>query len=274
MNLFPPAKAELFTSEGRNATGQLTFGGEPKVMLDSRAAESGRTKQSRSWFMKENTATASESPPDEYGSASEIEASTYAKELRTLGQDLEAHNLSSLDLEIEGGFYVIRGTAKPLKASESSLPQFLADLVYNFSFSSSQPNSTCEINLRYSPKDIEQLEAQGRARRKESRKMPDPFSLSQILRGAGSYLDARTETYLEGITVKEQFVCLRYKTADGRLEQAKQDIEYFYNYWIKMYLRRSNRPKLPPPNDPSLTVAWDSINKRLELTPCRFSNFI
>ena len=66
---------------------------------------------------------------------------------------------------------------------------------------------------------------------------------------------------------------LRYKTGEGRLEQAQQDVEYFYNYWVKMYLRRIDRPKLPPPNDPSLIMAWDTINKRLSLTPSRFSNF-
>jgi hypothetical protein len=123
------------------------------------------------------------------------------------------------------------------------------------------------------PKDIEQLESQGRAKRKESHHMPDPYSLSQILRGAGSYLDTRSGTYLVGIAVKDQWMTLRYKTAEGRLEQAQQDVEYFYNYWVKMYLRRSGRPKLPPPNDPSLIVEWDIINQRLSLTPSRFSNF-
>jgi hypothetical protein len=225
--------------------------------------------------MKENTATADERLPvhpfDRLGPVSET--FSYSKELRAIGQDLEAHNLLSLDLEMEDGFYVVRGKTRASKAAESAFGRFLRIFVYGFSSASGQPNSTSEIDFGYSPKDIKLLESQGRAKRKESHHMPDPYSLSQILRGAGSYLDTRTGTIPLGITVKDQWMTLRYKTAEGRLEQAKQDVEYFYNYWVKMYLRRSDRPKLPPPNDPSLTIAWDSINKRLSLTPSRFSNF-
>jgi hypothetical protein len=92
--------------------------------------------------------------------------------------------------------------------------------------------------------------------------MPDPYSISQILRGAGNYLDNRDETSLVGITIKDRWVTVRYKTAEGRLEQAKQDLEYFYDYWVKMYLRRSNRPKFPVLDDPSLIVTWQGIKKR------------
>ena len=227
--------------------------------------------------MKENTTTAVRRLPvptfDRLGLASDIETFSYAKELRAIGQDLEAHNLLSLDLEMEDGFYVVRGKARASKAAESSFARFLRVFVYGFSSASGQPNSTSEIDFRYSPKNIKQLESQGRAKRKESRHMPDPYSLSQILRAAGSYLDTRTGTNPLRITVKDQWMTLRYKTGEGRLEQAQQDVEYFYNYWVKMYLRRSGRPKLPPCNDPSLIVEWDIINKRLSLTPSRFSNF-
>ena len=62
-----------------------------------------------------------------------------------------------------------------------------------------------------------------------------------ILRGAGSYLDNREVTTLMGISLRGKWVTVSYQTAKGRLEQAQQDLEYFYDYWVKMYLRRSNR---------------------------------
>jgi hypothetical protein len=229
--------------------------------------------------MKEKTAMADEVLPvqtfDTPGYGSNINSFSYARVLRALGQDLEAHNLSSLDLEVDAGLYVVRGKVRASEASELSFARVVRDLISNFSFASGQSNSSSrtEIGLRYSPKDIEQLESQGRAKRKESHHMPDPYSLSQILRGAGSYLDKRTETYLVEITIADQWTILRYKTADGQVEQMKQDVEYFYNYWVKMYLHRSNRPKLPPSNDSSLIVEWDMINERLRLTPSQFSNF-
>ena len=205
------------------------------------------------------------------GPTSDIEAFTYAKELRALGQDLEAHNLLSVALEMEDGFYAVWGKVRASKAAQSWFARFLR--VFTYSSASSQPNSPSEIDLRYTPKDIEQLESRGRAKRKESHHMPDPYSLSQILRGVGSYLDNRSGAYPVGITVKDQWMTLRYVDAKGQLEQTQQDIEYFYNYWIKMYLRRSDRPKLPPSNDSSLIMEWDAINKRLRLVPSRFSNF-
>jgi hypothetical protein len=168
---------------------------------------------------------------------------------------------------------MVRGKLPASAATEPSFARAVCDFIRNFNFASGAAKSTCQIDLRYSPEDIQQLEFEGRAKRKESHQMPDPFSLSQILRGAGSYLDKRTETNLVGITVEDQWMTLRYKTQDGRLEEAKQNVEFFYNYWVKMYLRRSNRPKLPPPNDPSLIVQWDIINRRLSLIPTRFSNF-
>jgi hypothetical protein len=91
--------------------------------------------------------------------------------------------------------------------------------------------------------------------------MPDPYSLSQILRGAGSYLDNRDVTELMGISLKGKWVTVSYQTAEGRLEQAQQDLEYFYDYWVKMYLRRSNRAKLPPPSDPTVLVTWKGIQR-------------
>jgi hypothetical protein len=224
--------------------------------------------------MKENTATAGEHLHVQTFArlrpASDIRTFSYARELRALGQDFEAHNLLSVDLAIEAGVYVVRGKARASKTAESSFARFLR--LFTYSSASDQPSSISQIDLRYTPEDIEQLESQGRAKRKESHHMPDPFSLSQILRAAGSYLDNRTKTYLVRITSKDQWMTLRYKNGDGRLEQTQQDVEYFYDYWVKMYLRRSDRPKLPPPNDPSLIMEWDAINKRLSFIPSRFSN--
>jgi hypothetical protein len=91
--------------------------------------------------------------------------------------------------------------------------------------------------------------------------MPDPYSLSQILRGAGSYLDNRDVTELVGISLKDKWVTVSYQTAEGGLERAQQDLEYFYDYWVKMYLRRSNRAKPPRPSDPTVLVTWRGIQR-------------
>ena len=50
------------------------------------------------------------------------------------------------------------------------------------------------------------------------------------------------------------------------LLQAQQDLEYFYDYWVKMYLRRSNRIKPAAPSDPTVLVAWKSLQPSAALS--------
>ena len=117
------------------------------------------------------------------------------------------------------------------------------------------------IDLRFSSDDIERFDVCGRIKRQDGEKMPDPYSISQILRGTGSFLDHREGTRLVAISLKGKWVTLRYQTAAGRREQAEQDLEYFYDYWVKMYLRRSNRAKPPALSDAGVIVPWRGVNR-------------
>jgi hypothetical protein len=191
---------------------------------------------------------------------SDNETWSYAKELRTLGQVLEAHQLSSVELEVESGVYFVRGKATVAKAAESSLAKLVHDFVFGPA-PASKPREDSDLKLRYTANEIKQLDGEGQSKRKDAGKTPDPHSLSQVLRGAGAYLDEK-RTSLVGITVRDRWITIRYKTADGTLEKAKQDIEYFFNYWVKMYCRRKNRAKSAPPNDPTLVVTWEGIKKQ------------
>jgi hypothetical protein len=123
-----------------------------------------------------------------------------------------------------------------------------------------------QVKLSYSRAEIEALDALERAKRKEATRMPDPYAASQILRGVGTFLDNRHATAVLGITYRDQWVTVLYKTADGRVEQEKQDLEYFYDYWVKMYLRRSNRPRPDQPSEPTLYVEWEENAKAHRLS--------
>ena len=74
--------------------------------------------------------------------------------------------------------------------------------------------------------------------------MPDPQALSQILRSAGAYLDTRKGSSLIGIMMRERDMTIRFETTSRRLEEMRQDIDYFYDYWVKMYLRRNKRSQV------------------------------
>ncbi|HTN71328.1 MAG TPA: hypothetical protein VMO00_09585 [Methylomirabilota bacterium] len=190
-------------------------------------------------------------------SASRGETWCYAKELRALGQALERRQIDCVDLDVESGVYFVRGKAKVVVAA---WPSFAKLIRFAFGGESASKDGG-EVKLRYTSNEIQQLDDEARMKRQDGSKTPDPFSLSQVLRGAGSYLDNK-QTSLVGITITGRWITLRYRTVEGRLEQAKQDLEYFFNYWVKMYLRRKNRAKLPPPSDPTLIVTWEGIKKQ------------
>jgi hypothetical protein len=201
---------------------------------------------------------------NETGAKPPFPKSSYARDLRAVGQELEARHLFSLDLELEDGLYIVRGKVTASKYAESSFSAFLKDqLAAIGSVLRGKARPTIyEIDLRYKPQDVEQLDSKGRARRRNAERIPDPYSLSQKLRGVGSFLDYRPETTLTGVSVEDRWVTVRYKTAEGRIEQAKQDVAYFYNYWVKMYLRRESRDGLSFPDDPTVVVNWGITEKR------------
>jgi hypothetical protein len=66
--------------------------------------------------------------------------------------------------------------------------------------------------------------------------------LPQLLRSTGCYLDRKSGISLSGIAVKNRWVTVSYVTAEGRIERTKAAPDFFYDYWIKMYLRRRDLP--------------------------------
>lgn len=183
----------------------------------------------------------------------------FAHQLRALGQALEKFSFSAFDLELRSGTYLVTGTAISNEQVKFSFSRFVRELLRGSKARATVRCSDNQIDLRFTPEEIEGFDLSGKVNRKDPDKMPDPYSISQILRGAGSFLDNHSVTALVGISLQGRWVTVNYQTAEGRLEQAKQDLEYFYDYWVKMYLRRSNRAKLPPPSDPTVLVTWQGI---------------
>ena len=97
------------------------------------------------------------------------------------------------------------------------------------------------IDLRYDLEEIAKLDYLARCKRSKISPLPDPYSLSHILRSAGAYLDGRKNSSLIGISLQDQGVTIRFETAEGHPEEAKQSLQYFYDYWVKMYLRRGSQ---------------------------------
>jgi hypothetical protein len=205
---------------------------------------------------------------DPTGEKTKLQKNSYARELRAVGQALEARHVFSLDLELKGGLYVVRGKVIAADYAQSSFSGFIQDFVSGVGsvLTGGPRRSIYEIDLSYQPEEIEELDSKGRAHRCNGDRNPDPYGLAQKLRGIGSFLDYRPETTLTGISVEDRWVTVRYRTAEGRIEQAKQDVTYFYNYWVKMYLRRSTRASLTVPDESPVVVQWGVTKKQRTLS--------
>jgi hypothetical protein len=189
-----------------------------------------------------------------------------AKQLRALGQALERFKFSAFDLELKRGIYMVTGRAMTAERIRFSFSRFLSELFHGVMPHTTLTYTQDQTHLRFSTDEIEGFDVRGRVKRQDSTKMPDPYSISQILRGAGAYLDNREGTRLSGISLRGKWVTVTYETSQGQIEEANRDLEYFYDYWVKMYMRRSNRAKLPAPSEPTLFVTWERIQKAHSLT--------
>jgi len=185
--------------------------------------------------------------------SSEAQKFSYARTLRTLGYALESYRFLAFEIRVENDDYVIKGSVPPAERNKSSFLRSLQDLFSNPSASSGE--ATQEIELRYSIGEIHNLDARERAQRVESPEIPDPHSLSQLLRCVGCYLDKRINDKLVDVTVKERWVTIIHRSRDGQLLKTRRDIEYFYDFWVKMYIQRSSRPSEPAPSEPTFFTA-------------------
>jgi hypothetical protein len=182
---------------------------------------------------------------------------SYADELRALGQALEPQGLVSVDLQAKGGDYLVRGWAHSRQEPRPYLLGRMEEMVVSaLRGKSGTPMQVSEFVYQFPPERIQQLHREGRKKRVDGNQTPDPCRLSQILRSAGCYIDSKLEISLSGIAIKDRWVTVSYVTAAGRVEQTKAALDFYYDYWIKMYLRR---------RDPTDTASPDGRSPRAAL---------
>ena len=174
-------------------------------------------------------------------------ASSYARDLRVVGQLLDRRQIISAELVCVADAYIIRGIQKPNGDSRFSR-RFMTGLQAILHRDFRRTLRSRIINLRYDLEEIVKADYLARCKRSDISPLPDPYSLSHILRSAGAYVDGRKNSSLIGISLQDRWVTIRFETAEGNPEEAKQDLRYFYDYWVKMYLRRGSQGKMSGSN--------------------------
>jgi hypothetical protein len=180
--------------------------------------------------------------PSQMSDLDQTPASSYARDLRVVGQLLERRHITSADLVFVADAYIIRGIQK-VSGDSRFFGYFLRrsmrrlHAILNGDLSS----HSGVINLRYDLEEIVKADYLARCKRSDISALPDPYSISHILRSAGAYLDGRKNSSLIGISLQDPWVTIRFETAEGNPQQTKQNRQHFYDYWVKMYLRRASQ---------------------------------
>jgi hypothetical protein len=122
----------------------------------------------------------------------------YAQSLRCIGQDLESLNLRAVELKYQGGAYLIQGWYKGT-------------------------SSSVDLEKRYTPDDLNKMDKEAKTRRRHLGRMSNPFSLSEVFRFAGQYVDRISGRLIriswQNQSEKIQSVTIQYDACDNEQKE-------------------------------------------------------
>src|SRR2546425_6110524 len=122
--------------------------------------------------MKQNTAentTVLVAERDTKSTTPALDHREFAKELRALGQAIEKFSFSTFNLQIDSGIYVVTGRAtSPLENVKFSFSRFVRELLRGADPTPTLTTTVGQIDLRFSPEEIEKFDVRGRVKRLRS----------------------------------------------------------------------------------------------------------
>ena len=178
------------------------------------------------------------------------ETANYSQPLRAVGQALELLNIESFEIEPDGEDFLVRGKAKVDAGIEQPIEQSKVRHIWGFlpgeedsqlgTSLPPRPATVTRIELRYTPRDIERLEAEGQARRIDSQRTADAASLSQFLRTIGAYVYQKYARLLK-IARNGDTAIVKYELSSGREGEEVLSVSDLYDFWVRMYMKRADR---------------------------------
>jgi hypothetical protein len=142
----------------------------------------------------------------------------YSSALRSIGQALERADIEAFDLQCANDEF-------RLQCGDPTSPYLSL------------------IELRYSLKDIEYLEVEGRAQRGDSFRTVNFDGLPQILRTLGCYVDNRGGDLLRicnsDASAPDGSIKIEYTSGDGQLQAEELSMASIYQHSVRMYQERT-----------------------------------
>jgi hypothetical protein len=145
--------------------------------------------------------------------------------------------MESFSLAMEGDTVIVRGRKHRDQAVDNLSRRGFWQLF--------RSNRTAEVGewesveLRYTPEQLSHMDDEGRSKRGNSGS-PDAHSASQIVRAVGALVDQK-EARLMSVRKDQEKIDIEYETPlKGRVTE-DFTVATLYEYWVRMYLKRSNR---------------------------------
>ena len=153
---------------------------------------------------------------------------SYDRQLRSIGQSLEAQRIQVFELSRQGENYLVRG--EPEK--ETSLMATLR------SWQKRLRHEGLTTALTYTVQDIDELDLQGSANRTKSNRLPDFHSLPNTLRTVGAYLDRKNAELLE-LHKKQLSYTILSRNQAGYPELEERSLGSLYELFVTLHGKRS-----------------------------------
>jgi len=173
----------------------------------------------------------------------------HAQLLRAIGQALEVLEFGSFTMEFTGQDFLVRGSA--VTSAEQEEARAIRDRVIKFVWEAlpgerapeaaidfAMSTWPAKLNLRYTAKDMDRLERQGKAKRRNLAGVPDVASLSQLLRTIGAYVEEK-HARLVKIARQRDSIAIQYDTVGGERREETVSAASLYEFWVKLYLQRA-----------------------------------
>ena len=148
---------------------------------------------------------------------------TYDQSLRAIGQALEEYRLVGFSLKSEGDKFVVQGEVEKTNGLKALLRR-------------QKPFA----QRTFSKREIDQLEYQGRQKRKAPDRLPDFRSMPNVLRAIGAFLEMNEGRLLE-VCGHGQNVVILFQNKQGHPQIEERTLSFLSDLSVRLYQKRQNK---------------------------------
>jgi hypothetical protein len=145
--------------------------------------------------------------------------------------------MESFSLTMEGDTVIVRGRKYRNQAVDNLSQRGFWQLFR--SNRAAEVDQWESVELRYTPEQLSHMDDEGRSKR-GNLGSPDAHSASQIIRAVGAFVDQKQARLMSVRKDKEEIEIEYESPLKGRVTE-NFTVATLYEYWVRMYLKRSNR---------------------------------